>query len=104
MSKNALKLFEDSLTDLSYSEIKVLLRVALAQRQREAKRVGLLKFWSSIYCLLENEKARRKRIVEIAELDMFDLEEPVIEWSGIPDPDPGQKITIFFDPPDDYAD
>ena len=92
---NVLEMLEESLPDLSSSEVKVLKAVALSQREKNKNRAGMVKFFSSIFCLLDNEQQRRKQVVEKTALDYYDLEEPIIEWTNSPeiikDPEEGEQ-------------
>ncbi len=98
---NELIMLKDSLKDISGSEIRVLQAVALAQRQKESNRTGLVKWWSALYCLLKDEQERRKKEIEKIELEMMDMQEPVTEWTGKPDPDPKNKanLKIYYQDP-----
>lgn len=71
----AVNMLEDSLPDLSFSEVRVLKAVALGQREQNSTRGGQLKFWSAIYVLLEMEQQRRRRVVEKQELDFYGIDQ-----------------------------
>ena len=92
---NVLEMLEGSLPDLSSSELKMLKAVALSQREKNSTRAGQVKLWSALYCLLDNERRRRKQVVEKTALDYYDLEEPIIEWTNSPeiikDPEEGEQ-------------
>jgi hypothetical protein len=96
-----LKMLEDSLVDLSTGEIKVLGAVCLSQREKEAKRAGLVKLWSALFCLLNGEFKRRIKAAEAMELDFYDMQEPAVEWTGQKDPDPGQAINLKIKLPEE---
>ena len=93
---NIFEMLEESLKDFSPSEIKVLKAVSLAQREKNQKRIGLMKFWSGIYCLMVNAEYRRKQTAEKLEMDFHGIEEPIIEWTGRNDPANSITLRIFY--------
>ena len=68
---NILEMLTDSLKDLSPSELRVLQGFAAEQRIVNADRGGLVNFYSAVYCLMENEKYRRKTAFKQQKNEIF---------------------------------
>ena len=87
---NVFELMEEALKDLSSSEIKVLKAVAVSQREQNSTRAGQVKLWGALYCLLENEKYRRKTALKKQGAEIFG--EVTTQWTGRSDPDNAVNI------------
>ena len=85
MQNGAIKLLQEALPDLSPGELRVLRGVAVRFRVDNVDRGGLLKFWSSIFLLMEAEADRRRQVMKQHDTDVFG---PVVtEWTGDPKDD-----------------
>ncbi len=75
-------LLMDSLKDINNSEIKVLQGFCLKQREENKTRIGLIKFYSAIYLILENEKRQRKVEAQRITNNLIGAGEVAVSWEG----------------------
>ncbi len=88
-------MLEQSIRDMSKSDLKVMGLVAENSRLHHEGRSPMVKFWTALYIMITEELRRRELLLQGAELELLDVPEVITEWTGAKDPAGPTTITVM---------